>query len=135
MPRSSSASAIKHLGQQATAAKERAAMYKAVERAATAEASAADARVKGMTPLPRLPHDKDTLGKVKSMRTRYASIAKSARAIASTCKSKQHALEKTVEAAVRRARKIRDDDMRADAKKKQAQGSTGKPKASKPKNK
>jgi hypothetical protein len=85
----------------------RAAAYVRVERLARAEAGVAEGRIKNMTPLPKLPKDKEMAGRLSSMRARYGSILKSSKSIASQCEKKVRLLSKVALESTKKAQQLR----------------------------
>jgi hypothetical protein len=93
--------------------------YAAVAQAAKSEVAVSQARVDKLTPLPKIPKDKETCERVKSLRSKYSSITKSAKVLAATCASKMRSLESTIEKTVKAAiKKERDGEKKKRASKK-----------------
>ena len=102
-------------------------MYAAVAQAAKVESGVAEARVHRLTPLPRIPKDKETVSKINSIRARYVAINKAARSVTTSCVKKMRGIEgtieKTIKSAIQRERAEKDKDK---PKKKKASGAAAK---------
>jgi hypothetical protein len=85
--------------------RERGRVYVAIAHAAGVEANVADARRAKLTPLPKLPHDKETIAKVRSIRSRYESIVRSSKALHAACVAKVKAMDRAIDEVSTRARK------------------------------
>jgi len=109
----SSEKEVRRLLVSADEAKARVAAYNAVERLARSEATVAKARMQHMTPLPKLPKDKDTIARLKSVRSRYDSIVKSGKAIAAAC---EHRIKDLTSQASKAHKKASDERRKSAAK-------------------
>ena len=107
---------IKRLTKQVSESKERASSYATVERLISSEAAVAQMRSKHMTPLPSLSNDKETLAKVKSIRSRYDSIVKSGKSIATLCSRKVKKLKDAAESADKQIQKVKAAEAKKAAK-------------------
>ena len=97
---------LRKLATQVDSCRQRYSEYGSVGRKASAEETASTARVRMLTPLPRVSHDKDMNERLKSLRSKYEGVAKSAKTIATMADRKQRALMATEAAAQKSARKL-----------------------------
>ena len=80
--------------------------YGSILRKANAEETAAAARVRVLTPLPRVSHDQETNERLKSLRCKYEGVVKSAKTIAAVAQRKQRVHMAAEEKAQKVARKL-----------------------------
>lgn len=97
---------VRKLATHVQSCRQRNSEYAYIERKASVEESAATARIRVMTPLPRISHDKDMNERLKSLRSKYENAAKSAKLIVSIAQRKQRALRTAAEAAHKMAHKV-----------------------------
>lgn len=107
---------LKRLTSVISEAKERNAEYGKIEKVVVNELAYSEAGIKRLTPLPRISHDKDTMEKLKSLRTKHDNIRKSAKHIATTCKQKRQSLLVKVDGAEKKMSKMKSEE----AKKKES---------------